>query len=122
MPKHWLTKSEPDKYSWDEFVKDGSTYWDGVRNYQARNNLQAMKKGDLILYYHSNVGKEVVGIARVTGEAYPHSPHPVAGHGREADRAPSVRQGIDDRLCRAEVSPDASTGHAIPRFPPRNNE
>ena len=71
MPKHWLAKSEPDKYSWDEFVKDGSTYWDGVRNYQARNNLQAMKNGDLVLYYHSNEGKEVVGIARVTGESYP---------------------------------------------------
>ena len=69
--KYWLIKSEPVKYSWDEFVKDGSTYWDGVRNYQARNNLQAMKKGDLALYYHSNEGKEVVGIAKITREAYP---------------------------------------------------
>ncbi len=68
---YWLVKSEPNKYSWDEFVKDGSTYWDGVRNYQARNNLQAMKKGDLVLYYHSNEGKEVVGVARVTRGAYP---------------------------------------------------
>ncbi len=68
---HWLAKSEPFKYSWDDLVKDGSTYWDGVRNAQARNNLAAMKKGDLVLYYHSNEGKEVVGVARVTREAYP---------------------------------------------------
>jgi len=66
----WLVKSEPNKYSWDQFVKDGSTYWDGVRNAQARNNLKAMKQGDGVLYYHSNEGKEVVGIARVTGESY----------------------------------------------------
>ncbi|MGH0029124.1 MAG: EVE domain-containing protein [Myxococcota bacterium] len=68
---HWLVKSEPFKYSWDQFVKDGSTYWDGVRNAQARNNLAAMKKGDAVLYYHSNEGKEVVGVARVTKTAYP---------------------------------------------------
>ncbi len=68
---YWLVKSEPFKYSWDEFVKDGSTYWDGVRNYTARNNLMAMKKGDLVLYYHSNEGKEVVGVAKVTKEHYP---------------------------------------------------
>ncbi len=68
---YWLVKSEPTKYSWDQFVKDGSTYWDGVRNYTARNNLQAMKKSDLVLYYHSNEGKEVVGVARVVKESYP---------------------------------------------------
>ena len=68
--RHWLAKSEPFKYSWDDFVKDGSTYWDGVRNAQARNNLAAMKRGDLVLYYHSNEGKEVVGVAKVTREAY----------------------------------------------------
>lgn len=67
---YWLVKSEPNTYSWDDLVKDGSTYWDGVRNYQARNNLKAMNKGDLVLYYHSNVGKEVVGIAKVTKEFY----------------------------------------------------
>ena len=71
MPrKHWLTKSEPFKYSWADLVKDGSTYWDGVRNAQARNNLAAMSKGDYVLYYHSNEGKEVVGVAKVTREAY----------------------------------------------------
>ena len=71
MPRaHWLVKSEPFKYSWDDLVKDESTYWDGVRNYQARNNLREMKVGDYALYYHSNVGKEVVGIAKVTRSAY----------------------------------------------------
>ncbi len=72
MPRsHWLIKSEPFKYSWHQFVKDGWTYWDGVRNAQARNNLQAMKKGDLSFYYHSNEGKEVVGVARVRRASYP---------------------------------------------------
>ncbi len=71
MPRHyWLAKSEPFKYSWSDFEKDGSTYWDGVRNAQARNNLADMKKGDLVLFYHSNEGKEVVGIAKVTKESY----------------------------------------------------
>ncbi len=68
--QYWLVKSEPFKYSWEDFVRDGSTYWDGVRNYQARNNLKAMRKGDLALYYHSNEGKAVVGIATVTKEFY----------------------------------------------------
>jgi predicted RNA-binding protein with PUA-like domain len=67
---HWLVKSEPFKYSWDQFEKDGKTFWDGVRNYQARNNLKGMKKGDLVLWYHSNEGLEVVGIAKVVKEAY----------------------------------------------------
>jgi len=67
---YWLVKSEPNTYSWYDLVKDGSTYWDGVRNYQARNNLKLMRKGDLVLYYHSNIGKEVVGVAKVIKEHY----------------------------------------------------
>lgn len=67
---HWLVKSEPKKYSWDNLVEDRSTSWDGVRNYAARNNLQAMKKGDEVFFYHSNEGLEIVGIARVFKEAY----------------------------------------------------
>ena len=67
---YWLVKSEPFKYSWQQFEKDKQTFWDGVRNYQARNNLKAMKKGDLVLWYHSNEGKEVVGIAKVVKEFY----------------------------------------------------
>ena len=68
---HWLVKSEPVKYAWEQFETDGRTCWDGVRNYQARNNLQAMRNGDWVLYYHSNEGKEIVGIAKVVREAYP---------------------------------------------------
>lgn len=67
---YWLVKSEPFKYSWDQFVKDGKTFWDGVRNYQARNNLKAMKKGDKVLFYHSNEGMDIVGIAIVMKESY----------------------------------------------------
>jgi predicted RNA-binding protein with PUA-like domain len=68
--KHWLVKSEPFKYSWEKFNKDGKTFWDGVRNYQARNNLKEMKEGDLVLFYHSNEGKNVVGVAKVVKEFY----------------------------------------------------
>jgi len=67
---YFLVKSEPFKYSWDELVKDQWTYWDGVRNYAARVHLNAMKVGDLVLYYHSNEGLEVVGFARVIRESY----------------------------------------------------
>jgi predicted RNA-binding protein with PUA-like domain len=68
---HFLIKSEPYKYPFDKLVADGHTVWDGVRSFEARNNMRAMKKGDLVLYYHSNEGKAVVGIARVSREAYP---------------------------------------------------
>lgn len=67
---YWLVKSEPFKYSWDQFEKDGRTYWDGVRNYAARNNLRAMEKGDKVFFYHSNEGLEIIGIANVVREAY----------------------------------------------------
>ena len=66
----FLIKSEPSVYSFDQLVEDGVTTWDGVRNYEARNNLRAMKKGDLLLFYHSNEGKEMVGLARVKRAAY----------------------------------------------------
>lgn len=67
---YWLVKSEPFKYSWEQFCKDKKTFWDGVRNYQARNNLRAMAKGDEVLFYHSNEGLEIVGIATVAKTAY----------------------------------------------------
>jgi predicted RNA-binding protein with PUA-like domain len=75
---YWLVKSEPFKYSWEQFVQDGKTFWDGVRNYAARNNLRDMKKGDEVLFYHSNEGLEIVGIAKVVKEAYqdPTTPEP----------------------------------------------
>ena len=68
---HWLVKSEPDSYSWDQLVKDGRTNWNGVRNPTAVNNLKAMKKGDRVFFYHSNQGLEIVGIAEVAKEFYP---------------------------------------------------
>ena len=68
--KYWLVKTEPGTYSWDDLIKDKSTFWDGVRNYQARNNLKAMAKGDQMLYYHSVNDKVVMGIAQVIKEHY----------------------------------------------------
>jgi predicted RNA-binding protein with PUA-like domain len=68
---YWLMKSEPFKYPWSQLVADKRTAWDGVRNFEARNNLRAMKRGDLALFYHSNEGKEIVGIMRISREAYP---------------------------------------------------
>ena len=67
---YWLVKSEPFKYSWEKFLKDKKAVWDGVRNYAARNNMRAMKKGDLVFFYHSNEGLDIVGIAKVVKEAY----------------------------------------------------
>ena len=68
--QYWLMKSEPFKYSWDQLKKDKKTFWDGVRNYAARNNMMEMKKGDLVFFYHSNEGLEIVGIAEVVKEHY----------------------------------------------------
>jgi predicted RNA-binding protein with PUA-like domain len=67
---YWLVKSEPDTYSWDFFVSKGRDIWDGVRNYQARNNLKAMSENDLVFFYHSNKGMEIVGLAKVVKESY----------------------------------------------------
>jgi predicted RNA-binding protein with PUA-like domain len=69
--RHWLVKQEPDSYAWGTFKKEKGTSWTGVRNYQARNNLRAMRRGDLVFYYHSGESREIVGLARVTREAYP---------------------------------------------------
>lgn len=68
---HWLVKSEPAAYSWTTFVQDGRAVWTGVRNFQARNHLRAMRRGDLVLFYHSVTGKQVVGLAQVEKEFYP---------------------------------------------------
>jgi len=68
---YWLVKQEPEAYSWSDFLKDGRTAWTGVRNFQARNNLRAMKTGERVAFYHSVTDKQVVGIARVAKEAYP---------------------------------------------------
>jgi|SRR5215204_1048150 len=69
--RYWMVKQEPSAYSWDQFVRDGKAAWTGVRNFQARNHLREMKTGDQVLFYHSVVGKEVVGLAKVAKEAYP---------------------------------------------------
>jgi predicted RNA-binding protein with PUA-like domain len=84
---YWLVKQESDSYSWSDFVKDGKTAWTGVRNFAARLNLRAMKKGDRIFYYHSNTGKEIVGIARVLKDPYP-DPTATEGDWSAVDLAP----------------------------------
>jgi len=68
---YWLMKSEPGAYSWDDLIKDGSTHWDGVRNYQAANNMKKMKKGEQVFFYHSITEKQIVGVMAVTREYYP---------------------------------------------------
>ncbi|GAB1444789.1 MAG: EVE domain-containing protein [Cyclobacteriaceae bacterium] len=68
---YWLMKTEPGTYSWDDLAKDKKTIWDGIRNFQARNNMKAMKKGDLAFIYHSNEGKNIVGVAKITKEHFP---------------------------------------------------
>ena len=87
MKKFWLVKQEPSAYSWANFVADGKTSWTGVRNYTARNNLRAMRKGDAVFFYHSVVDKAVFGIAKVTREAYP-DPTATEGDWSAVDLAP----------------------------------
>lgn len=90
MAKHWLVKSEPFKYAFDQLIADKKTRWDGVRNFEARNNLRAMSAGDLLLFYHSNEGKEIVGIAKVAKTAYP-DPTAEEGDWSVVDVAPVKR-------------------------------
>ncbi len=71
MPQYWLVKSEPDAFSWDQQVANGVEPWTGVRNHTAKLNLKAMRTGDLAFFYHSNIGKEIVGVVEVVREAYP---------------------------------------------------
>src|SRR4051812_6268145 len=78
---YWLLKSEPSKYSWDQMVKDGRTHWDGVRNAQAANNLRAMKEGDRAFFYHSNEGKEIVGVIEIVRGFYPDPGDPAGRFG-----------------------------------------
>ena len=124
MKKFWLVKQEPSAYSWANFVADGKTSWTGVRNYTARNNLRAMRKGDAVLYYHSVTEKAVIGIARVTREAYPDStategdwsavdlapekPLPKAVTLEEIKRNPRLKGMALLRLSRLSVQPVTS--------------
>jgi len=75
--QHWLVKQEPTTYSFDQFMKEKLTAWTGIRNYQARNYLRAMRKSDLVFFYHSNVGKAIVGLAEVARERYPDPTDPL---------------------------------------------
>jgi predicted RNA-binding protein with PUA-like domain len=124
VKKFWLVKQEPSAYSWADLVRDGKTQWTGVRNYTARNNLRAMLKGDAVLFYHSVVGKEIMGIARVVREAYPDAtakegdwsavdlapdkalPRPVSLE--EIKRNPKLKEMALLRLSRLSVQPVTS--------------
>lgn len=105
---YFLVKSEPHKYSWQKFNEDKRTMWDGVRNYQARNNLKEMKKGDLVLYYHSNEGKEVVGIAKVVKEFY-QDPTTSDANWVVVDLVPV--QGFQKPVSLAEIKADEQLQH-----------
>lgn len=87
MKKFWLVKQEPTAYSWADLARDGKTQWTGVRNYTARNNLRAMAKGEAVLFYHSVVGKEIMGVARILREAYA-DPTATEGDWSAVDLAP----------------------------------
>jgi predicted RNA-binding protein with PUA-like domain len=100
-----LIKSEPFKYAWSSFVADGRTSWDGVRNFEARNNLRAMKLGELALYYHSNEGKEIVGVARVVREAYPDPTCAAADDWSAVDFAPVTALVAPVGLARIKADP-----------------
>jgi predicted RNA-binding protein with PUA-like domain len=94
--QYWLVKQEPEDYSWSDLEKDGRTVWTGVRNFQARNNLRSMTKGDLVLFYHSVTEKQVVGVAKVEKEAYP---DPTADEGDW-----SVVDLVPDKALKAPVT------------------
>ena len=102
---HWLVKSEPFKYSWQKFCTDKKAVWDGVRSFEARNNLRAMKRGDLVLFYHSNEGKEVVGIAAVAKEAYP---DPTATEGDWSVVELTPKKALSAPVSLAQIKADKS--------------
>jgi predicted RNA-binding protein with PUA-like domain len=104
MPKnYWLVKQEPESYSWADFVKEGNAAWTGIRNFQARNNLRAMTKGDPVLFYHSGESKEIVGIARVGKEAYP-DPTATEGDWSGVDLAPvkALKKPVSREVIKAD--------------------
>lgn len=102
--QYWLVKQEPSDYAWSAFVKEGRTAWTGVRNFEARNNLRAMRQGDRVAYYHSGEGKEVVGVARVEREAYA-DPTATEGDWVSVDLVP-VR-GLEAPVTLATIKADA---------------
>jgi len=102
--QHWLVKQEPEDYPWSTLVRDGGTAWTGVRNFQARNYLRAMKKGDAVLYYHSGAEKAVVGLARVAREAYP---DPTATEGDWSAVGLAPVKALAKQVSLAEIKADA---------------
>jgi len=108
VKQFWLVKQEPSAYSWTNFLNDKKTSWTGVRNYTARNNLRAMQKGDQVLFYHSVVGKEVVGIAKVVREAYP-DPTATEGDWSAVDLAPEKTLGRPVTLEEIKQKPQLKT-------------
>lgn len=104
MKRYWMVKQEPTAYPWEQFVKDGRTNWTGVRNFQARNSLREMQKGDEVLYYHSVVGKEVVGIGTVTLTAFP---DPTATEGDWSCVELQPKKALHRRVTLEEIKADA---------------
>ena len=103
-PSYFLVKSEPFKYSWEQLCRDGQTRWDGVRNFEARNNLRAMRVGDLVLFYHSSEGKQIVGVTRVVTAAYP-DPTAPGEDWSVVDLAPVVELTTPISLARVKAEP-----------------
>ncbi|MEO7932937.1 MAG: EVE domain-containing protein [Chthoniobacterales bacterium] len=105
MKRFWMVKQEPTAYAWEQFVQDGRTNWTGVRNYQARNNLRAMQKGDEVFYYHSVTGKEVVGVAVVSKPAFP---DPTATEGDWSCVELQPKKALSRPVSLAEIKADAA--------------
>ena len=101
----WVVKSEPRTYAWEDLVRDGETRWDGIRNFEARNHLRAMKRGDLALFYHSGPTQEVVGVARITRAAYP-DPTAAEGDWSAVDLAPQSALEAPVALATLRAVPD----------------
>jgi predicted RNA-binding protein with PUA-like domain len=102
--RHWLMKSEPSAYSWDDLVRDKHTSWNGVRNFQAANNLKAMKTGDRAFFYHSNEGKAIMGVVEITRAAYP-DPSDKAGRFVMVDVRPLMPVKIPVTLAAIKADP-----------------
>lgn len=104
---YWLVKSEPFKYAWEQLVEDGRTYWDGVRNHQAANNIKAMRVGDRAFFYHSNEGKDIVGICEIVKEAYP-DPSDASGRFVMVDVVPVAPMPKPVSLKQIKATPELS--------------
>ena len=103
---HWLVKSEPAKYSWDQMVADKRTHWDGVHNFQAANNMKAMKEGERAFFYHSNEGKEIVGVVEIVRTFYPNPNEPPSPHFGLVDVAPVMPVKTPVTLAEMKATPE----------------